>query len=657
MRHRVIGIDLGTTYSAVAAFDPDLEQAEIILNDRQRATTPSVVAWNPQSGKVTVGQEAKASIAQNPGNVVIEIKREMGEVFDDDRLVKYLATDQFAPDDPLQVELAGRWWRPQEISAFILMKMKEIAQAELGEPAILDAVITVPAYFRENQRGATKEAALMAGLYPLQLIAEPTAAAICYGLDRFEGRRRAYLVYDLGGGTFDVSIINVEGERVIVVATSGDHRLGGGDFDDAITDWAAAELDHFDLDIEHDPQARAIVKAHAELGKERLSDHKTTSLSLIELRPADPPVLTLTRDRFEELIRHDLTRTLHSVEEAIRQASAKGLERNDLDAVLLVGGSTKIPAVRRMLADYFGRGDDFVKLDLDPAAVVARGAAIMASRFSPSPPPFDLGRAQEPGLAVTNASGVVDVLPITEHTLSVGVVGNRVVPLIERGTAIPVSATQSNFTNEGPYETLEAPVFQGESEYQPDNTRIGTVYLDGLDPRPKGYHQFQVTYSLDENGLLSVVVKEARSGKVWESRFEHETLVNSVSQLEVRRQELLRLYASAQPAPPPTGYAPPAPRSPAEDDAAPAGQGPEPAPPVAEDDAPVELDREAVPPDLRFLVDRVRRQLSRTPEDGQLREAYEAFATAVANGSSEDDLFDLADAVDDELHRARQRGR
>jgi molecular chaperone DnaK (HSP70) len=657
MRHHVVGIDLGTTYSAVAAFDPDLEQAEIILNDKQRGTTPSVVAWNPQSGKVTVGQEAKASIAQDPGNVVIEIKREMGEVFDQERLVKYLATDRFVPGDPLQVQLAGRWWRPQEISAFILMKMKEVAQAELGEPEILDAVITVPAYFRENQRGATKEAALLAGLYPLQLIAEPTAAAICYGLDRFEGRRRAYLVYDLGGGTFDVSIIHVEGERVIVVATSGDQRLGGGDFDDAITDWATGELAaHHGLDIKHDPRARAIVKAHAELSKERLSDFQTTTLSLLELRPAEPPVLTLTRDRFEELIRYDLTRTLHSVEEAIRQASAKGLERNDLDAVLLVGGSTKIPAVRRMLADYFGRGDDFVKLDLDPAAVVARGAAIMASRFSPSPPPFDLGHAPEPGLAVTNPRGVVDVLPITEHTLSVGVVGKRVVPLIERGTAIPVSATQSRFTNEGPSETLEAPVFQGESEYQPDNTRIGTVYLDGLDPRPKGYHQFQVTYSLDENGLLAVEVKEARSGKVWESRFEHETLVNSVSQLEVRRQELLRLYGSTPAAPPP-GYAPPAPRSAAEVGTAPATGGPEPGPPVIEHDTPVELDREALPAELRFLVDRVRRQLSRTPEDGKLREAYQAFATAVANGSSEDDVLDLADALDDELHRARTRGR
>jgi molecular chaperone DnaK (HSP70) len=561
MRHRVVGIDLGTTYSAVAAFDPDMEQAEVILNDKQRATTPSVVAWDPRSGMVVVGQEAKASLAQSPGDVVLEIKREMGEVFDQERLVKYGAEDRFAPADPLHVSLAGQWLRPQEVSAFVLMKMKEVAEAELGAPEILDAVITVPAYFRENQRGATKEAALLAGLYPLQLIAEPTAAAICYGLDRYEGRRRAYLVYDLGGGTFDVSIIHVEGEKVIVVATSGDQRLGGGDFDEAITDWALKELTADNLRLERDPAARARIKAHAELAKERLSDFQSTTLSLIDVRPEAPPVLTLTRERFEELIHHDLHRTLHSVEEAISLASAKGLERDQLDAVLLVGGSTKIPAVRRMLADYFGRGDDFVKLDLDPAAVVARGAAIMASRFAPSPPPFDLGRTPEPGLTTTGPGGVVDVLPITEHSLSVGVVGNRCVRLIERGTNVPVSRTQSNFTNEGPSDTMEAPVFQGESEYQPDNTRIGTVYLDNLEVRPRGYHQFVVTYTLDGNGLLSVEVRQPNTGQIWQSRFEHETLVNSVNQLEVRRQELMRLYGLPRPAPP--SYVPPPPRSPA----------------------------------------------------------------------------------------------
>jgi molecular chaperone DnaK len=430
------------------------------------------------------------------------------------------------------------------------MKLKEIAEAELGGPEILDAVITVPAYFREHQRGATKQAALLAGLYPRQLIAEPTAAAICYGLDRFQDRRRAYLVYDLGGGTFDVSILHVEGERVIVVATSGDQRLGGEDFDDGITDWAVKELDaHHELDLKRDPRALAAIKAQAEPAKQRLSGFQSTTLSLSELQPGDPPVLTLTRDRFEQLIHHDLTRTLHCVEDAIRQASAKGLEPNDLDAVLLVGGSTKIPAVRHMLADYFGRGDDFVKLDLDPAAVVARGAAILASRFSPSSPPFDLGRTLEPEVAASNPGGVMDVLPITEHSLSVGVLGGRVVRLIDRGTSIPVSATQSNFTNEGPSETLQAPVFQGESAYQLDNTQIGTVYLDGLEPRPRGYHRFEITYRLDENGLLSVEVKQTRTGKVWASRFQHETLAKSVNQLEARRQELLRLYTSPPSAP------------------------------------------------------------------------------------------------------------
>jgi molecular chaperone DnaK (HSP70) len=255
------------------------------------------------------------------------------------------------------------------------------------------------------------------------------------------------------------------------------------------------------------------------------------------------------------LIDRDLTRTVESVEDALQQARAKGVEPDALDAVLLVGGSTKIPKVKRMLVEYFGRGDDFVKLDLDPAAVVARGAAIMAGRFAPSPPPFDFGRTLEPAVARTGDDGIVDVFPITEHSLGVGVVGKRVHRLIDRGTSVPASKTDPNFINEGPSETLELPVFQGESEYQHDNTLIGTVILDGLEPRPRGFHRFAITYTLDESGLLSVEVKHINTDRIWAARFEHEALLNSESQLEARHHELRRLYT------PPATYTPPPPPS------------------------------------------------------------------------------------------------
>jgi molecular chaperone DnaK (HSP70) len=696
MKHRVVGIDLGTTYSVVAAFDPDTEQAEIIPNrdEGNEATTPSVVAYDPRSNKVSVGRSAKRRMPIDPRNVVIEIKREMGTVFDERTARKYWTPEaslpgapQFEPGQPLWVRFADQWLRPQELSAFVLMRMKEIAEAELGEQ-VLDAVITVPAYFHENQRAATKEAALLAGLHPLQLIAEPTAAAICYGLDRFDDRRRAYLVYDLGGGTFDVSIIQVEGEHVIVVATAGDSRLGGGDFDDAITEWAIAELDsQHGLRVGDDPRARALIKYHAEQAKVRVSTYKDTSLSLPELRPQEPPVLELTRERFEELIRLELNRTLRSVDDAIGQAVAKGLGRDDLDAVLLVGGSTKIPAVKRKLAGYFGRGEEFVKLDLDPAAVVARGAAIMASRFVPSSPPFDLTAAAETGELARVVDGeVVAVQPITEHSLSAGVVGNRVVRLIERGTAIPASRTDPNFTNEGPSDTLMLPIYQGESEYQPENTRIGTVILDKVEPRPKGFHRFSVTYTLDENGLLSVEVRNLNKEQRWGASFEHESLVNGESQLQARYGALRQLYAPA------SAYVPPPPNSPPEDGdgrvattTAPAAGAPPPAEPAEvaaavglapspDEDAsraddtvgadrsagrhdPPTLDPEAVPAELSFLVRRVRRQLDRSPDEQALRDLFDRFVEGVNAGLPDDDLFELGEILDDELHRTRQRDR
>jgi molecular chaperone DnaK (HSP70) len=555
MKHRVIGIDLGTTYSAVAIWDHDEEEAEVIPNREEggQATTPSVVAWDPAARMVSVGWVAKRSLAVRPQDAITEIKREMGERFDSDRsLQRYHAEEQFTADDPVHVRFAGEWRKPQEISALVLTRMKEIAEAELGEE-IRDAVITVPAYFLEIQRKATEQAARLAGLWPRRLVAEPTAAAICYGVDQYEEARRAYLVYDLGGGTFDVSIIEVEREEIRVIATSGDHHLGGGDFDDAIMEWAANELvGPHELPKEEVDRAKPMIKYHAEQAKVRLSAHQETTLELPELRRGAPPVLTLTRERFDELIDWDVQRSLRKVEDAIRQAAAKGVGRDQLDAVLLVGGSTKIPKVKRMLADYFGRGEDFVRLDLDPAAVVARGAAILARTFQSSDGPFDpASDPPERTLAVTPQGDPLPIEPITEHSLGTGLEDGTCHRLIERGTTIPVTSTHRNFTNAEATDTIRVGIYQGEGKFYRDNTLIGTLVLDDLKWLPRGEHHFDLTYALNENGLLKVRAEYHNSGQGWDATIDHPTLVDGGAAMRVLYERTQQLYRSGRQPPQP----------------------------------------------------------------------------------------------------------
>ena len=544
MRHRVVGIDLGTTYSAVAVWDQDEDQAEILVNREEggQPTTPSVVAYDP-AGTVSVGWAAKRSLAVRPQHAVTEIKREMGEPFSERSLQRYGAQDHFTTNDPVQVRFAGDWRRPQEISALILTRMKEIAEAELGEE-ICDAVITVPAYFLEIQRKATEQAARLAGLWPRRLVEEPTAAAICYGVDQYEAERRAYLVYDLGGGTFDVSIIQVEGEDIRVIATSGDHHLGGGDFDDAIVEWAVKELaDRHSLQVADDERVKPRIKYHAEQAKFRLSATQETTLELPELRREVPPVLTLTRERFEDLIEVDVQRSLRKVEDAIRQAAAKGVGRDQLDAVLLVGGSTKIPKVKRTLVEYFGRGEDFVKLDLDPAAVVARGAAILARTFGPSDGPFD-PRKQPQGSG--GEGEPLPIEPITAHSLGTGLEDGTCHRLIHRGMAIPVSHTDRNFTNSVATDTIVVGIYQGEGQYFRENTRIGDLVLDGLEWRQRDEHHFDLTYSLDENGLLSVRAMYHDSGRRWDATIDHPTLVAGNEAMLVLYERIQQLYRAGR---------------------------------------------------------------------------------------------------------------
>ena len=683
--HRVIGIDLGTTYSAVAAYDRFNERAEIILNHDEVdyvATTPSVVGLSPQTGRAIVGAFAKRNLPLDPENTIVEIKREMGEVFDEENIDRFHARgepfktkekDPKGEGDPVKVRLGSYWYMAQEISALILMKMKAIAEKEIGEE-IRDAVITVPAYFTEKQKKATQQAALLAGLYPRQLIPEPTAAAICYGLDCLDPVRHTYLVYDLGGGTFDVSIITVEESKIGVVATSGDMRLGGGDFDDAIVEWAVEELKaKHGIDLSGDRGAKIKLKLHAEVTKVILSTAMTAKLSLDMLDPGQQGLtsLDLTREKFNELIEPFLTRSLTFVDKALEAAKAKqNLEREDIDAILLVGGSSKIPKVRECLLGYFKKDDNFLRAELNPDEVVARGAAALAFRFAPSPPPFDIGRSMDASLVNAEAGELVPPpYLITEHTLGVAVQDNRFAKILQQGTHIPVSITDDNYTNGGPFSDVDVRVYQGEGQYCYENTLIGVLHLGPMEPRPEGFHKFAVTFSLDVNGLLSTTVNHINEGKTYQKRFDQSALARP-GDLSAMRSKLLALYDSTAVMPEsaaPVDFIPPPPGPPA----APPAQPDEAAVPQAAEQAPVATQSEPAPPppkveiiepqvevpeQFKSLVRRAEKLLLANP-NAALLEMFNAFTSALNAGKDEDDLIDMSDDLENAYHDARLKAR
>jgi molecular chaperone DnaK (HSP70) len=418
----------------------------------------------------------------------------------------------------------------------VLMKMKDIAEQGIGVP-VHDAVITVPAYFTERQKKATEEAALLAGIYPRQLIPEPTAAAICYGFDRADPGRHVYLVYDLGGGTFDVSIIVVEQESIEVLATSGDARLGGGNFDDEITAWAMKQL----APGRTDPGWEQRLKAAAEAAKWKVAVYHEADL---EVPPRDDETtagsLRLDRDTFESLIAGLLRGSLAKVEDALSMARKKGIERDDLDAILLVGGSTRIPLVKRMLLDHFGRADDFVRSDANPDTLVARGAAIVANRFAPSGG-FDLARRPDAGQVNEDQDDELDITYITEHTLVVGIQDGLVDALIPRGENIPRRAANTYINPENGTD-LECPIYQGESRFAYENELVGTIAMHDIDPRPAGFHHFEVTFTLDLNGLLDVQVMHVEAGQEYRATFEQSTRIGAARRLVELRAELLALY-------------------------------------------------------------------------------------------------------------------
>ncbi|MGD9840600.1 MAG: molecular chaperone DnaK [Candidatus Bipolaricaulis sp.] len=471
-KEKIIGIDLGTTFSCGALVRGG--RPEVLLNAEGERITPSAVAFT-DGGEVLVGQLARRQAVLNPTRTVLSVKRKMGT------------------DWRFRVKVNGREeeYTPEQISAFILQKIKRDAEELLGTK-ITKAVITVPAYFNNLQRQATKDAGKIAGLEVLRIINEPTAAALAYGLDKNKDQK--ILVYDLGGGTFDVSILDI-GEGVFeVVASDGDTQLGGDDFDRRIADWLVEEFKaETGIDVRGDPQAMQRLRDAAEAAKKDLSSRMEARISLpyLSADAKGPKHLerTLTRAKFEAMISDYLERTMRIVDSAL---SAANLNAKDIDQVVLVGGSTRIPKVQELVAEVFGKAK--VNKDINPDEVVALGAAIQAAVLA--------GDMQS-----------LVLLDVTPLTLSIETLGGVATPLIERNTTIPVEKTKT-FTTADDFQTqVEIHVVQGERKMAADNKSLGRFQLTDLPPAPRGVPQIDVTFQIDADGILNVTAKDKATGK------------------------------------------------------------------------------------------------------------------------------------------------
>ncbi len=488
---KIIGIDLGTTNSVAAVMEGG--EPTVIPSAEGGRIFPSVVAVD-KNGQRLVGQLAKRQAVVNPENTIYSIKRFIGRRFDDDvvqrgiKSVPYTVTR--APNGDVRVKMGGTEYSPPEISAMILQKIKMDAEAYLGEE-VTQAVITVPAYFNDSQRQATKDAGRIAGLEVLRIINEPTASSLAYGLDRKEDQTIA--VYDLGGGTFDISILDV-GEGVFEVrATNGDTFLGGDDFDQRIVDWIADQfLAEQGIDLRNDRPALQRLREAAENAKKELSTKLETEINLpyITADASGPKHLqmTLTRSKLEQLVDDLIQRTLEPVDKALADA---GISKRDVDEVILVGGMTRMPAIQRAVAEYFGKEPH---KGVNPDEVVALGAAIQAGVLG--------GEVKD-----------VLLLDVTPLTLSVETLGGVATPIIERNTTIPVSKSQIFSTAADNQSQVEIHVVQGERPMAKDNKSLGRFILDGIPPAPRGIPQIEVTFDIDADGILNVSAKDKATGR------------------------------------------------------------------------------------------------------------------------------------------------
>ncbi len=493
---KVIGIDLGTTNSVVAVLEGG--KPVVITNQEGNRTTPSVVAFTDKGERI-VGQVAKRQAVTNPNKTVFSIKRFMGrkfsEVSNEIKEVPYQVAS--GSNDTARVKIEDKEYSPPEISAFIIQKLKQTAEEYLGEK-VTDAIITVPAYFNDSQRQATKDAGKIAGLDVKRIINEPTAASLAYGLEKKKDEKIA--VYDLGGGTFDISILDLGDGVFEVLSTNGDTHLGGDDFDQRLVDWLADNFKKEEgIDLRNDAMALQRLKEAAEKAKCELSNTLETDINLpfITADASGPKHLNikLTRATFDELTADLVERTRQPVESALKDA---GLTSKDIDEVILVGGSTRIPKVQELVKNVFGKEPH---RGVNPDEVVALGAAIQG------------------GIVTGDVTDVL-LLDVTPLSLGIETLGNVFTKLIERNTTIPAKKSEVFSTAADNQSSVEIHVLQGEREFARDNRTIGRFHLDGIPPAPRGVPQIEVTFDIDVNGILNVSAKDKATGKEQAIRIE-----------------------------------------------------------------------------------------------------------------------------------------
>ncbi len=487
---KVIGIDLGTTNSAMAVYEGN--EAKIIANKEGKNTTPSIVAFTDK-GEILVGESAKRQAVTNPEKTIYSIKRIMGLMFNEDKAkeaekrLPYKIVDR---NGACAIEISGKVYTPQEISAKILMKLKEDAESYLGE-SVTEAVITVPAYFNDSQRKATKEAGTIAGLNVLRIINEPTSAALAYGLDKKESEK--IMVYDLGGGTFDVTVLETGDNVVEVLATGGDAFLGGDDFDNRVIDFLASEFkSETGIEIKNDVMALQRLKEAAENAKKELSSAMETEINLpfITADATGPKHLVkkLTRAKFENLTEDLVEETISKIESVIKDA---GLTKNEISEVVMVGGSTRIPKVQERVKAFINKD---LNKSVNPDEVVAVGASIQG------------------GVLKGDVKDVL-LLDVTPLSLGIETLGGVMTKVIDRGTTIPAKKSQVFSTAEDNQPAVSIMVLQGERELARDNKSLGKFDLQGIAPAPRGVPQIEVTFDIDANGILTVSAQDKNTGK------------------------------------------------------------------------------------------------------------------------------------------------
>ncbi|GHS50729.1 chaperone protein DnaK [Helicobacter pylori] len=487
---KVIGIDLGTTNSAMAVYEGN--EAKIIANKEGKNTTPSIVAFTDK-GEILVGESAKRQAVTNPEKTIYSIKRIMGLMFNEDKAkeaekrLPYKIVDR---NGACAIEISGKVYTPQEISAKILMKLKEDAESYLGE-SVTEAVITVPAYFNDSQRKATKEAGTIAGLNVLRIINEPTSAALAYGLDKKESEK--IMVYDLGGGTFDVTVLETGDNVVEVLATGGDAFLGGDDFDNRVIDFLASEFkSETGIEIKNDVMALQRLKEAAENAKKELSSAMETEINLpfITADATGPKHLVkkLTRAKFESLTEDLVEETISKIEGVIKDA---GLTKNEISEVVMVGGSTRIPKVQERVKAFINKE---LNKSVNPDEVVAVGASIQG------------------GVLKGDVKDVL-LLDVTPLSLGIETLGGVMTKVIDRGTTIPAKKSQVFSTAEDNQPAVSIMVLQGERELARDNKSLGKFDLQGIASAPRGVPQIEVTFDIDANGILTVSAQDKNTGK------------------------------------------------------------------------------------------------------------------------------------------------